>query len=270
MQRIDKPSELDRSLLLIDLLSVIFILTIVFLPELKAARVSLGIPFLLLFPGYSAVSALYPKKDFEATERLIYGLGLSLAFIPPLGILLNWSPYGLNLTTTVVSLFSLMLLFTVLSWWRRRRIPPESRFRATFPLSDFRKWLSRESKAAIGCAVAMLLFAGGGFYLVTHQCGNEFTEFYLVGEENLEPGANAVEVGIVNHEGAPEDYAVEVLTEGCELGRVEGINLDPGESWKGEISFQLAQNVENSVLRFVLYRNSERTKKKLWVHYGGN
>ncbi|KXA91659.1 hypothetical protein AKJ57_00475 [candidate division MSBL1 archaeon SCGC-AAA259A05] len=271
MQKGVSASKMDRGLMLMDLLACILILTVIFLPELKAIRIALGTPFLLLFPGYSAVSALYPeKKDLDGAERLIYGLGLSLAFIPPLGIFLNWSPYGLNLTTTLISLFSLMILFTAISWLRRRKVSPEGRFRVTLSLSDLRKWWKEETKMAVVCVAILILVVGEGSYLVTHQHGNEFTEFYLGEGNNLETSVNSVELGITNHEGVVQTYSVEAVMDNRELGWVDGIELGPGESWKDNVNFRIEQGMENETVRFVLYMDSERTEKELRLHLGGN
>lgn len=270
MKRNGLFSDFDRSLLLADFLSGFLILTIILFPETETVRVLLGTPFLLLFPGYAVVSALYPKNDFEATERLIYGMGLSLVFIPSLGILLNWSPYGLNLTSTIVSLFSIMILFTVISRWRRVRVAPEERFRAELSLASFLEWCSNERKTAVGCAIILILVVTGGSYLGTHQHGDQFTEFYLVEGENLEQGSNTVTIGIANHEGKAENYAVKVLLDGRELEKIESISLKPKESWQDSVSFQIEPGSENSTLKFLLYGSSGGPEKELRIHCGVN
>ncbi len=270
MERNGLVPELERGLLLIDFLALTLLLTIIFLPGLKVVRILLGIPFLLLFPGYAAVSALYPEKDLEGAERLIYGLGLSLAIVVPLGLFLNWTPYGLNLTTSLVALFSLMMLFTAISWLRRGKIPPGRRFEVALSLSDFREWYKEERKMAAGCVATLFLVIALGSLLVTHQYGNEFTEFYLIEGENLERGQNSSTLGIVNHEGLAQTYSVEAVLDNREIGSVEGIELKPGDSWMGDIGFRIGEDVGNGTVEFVLYMNSERTEKELRLHIGGN
>lgn len=51
------------------ILSTIFFLLIIFLPNLTVPRIILGLPYLLFFPGYALISLLYPtKKETEKTE----------------------------------------------------------------------------------------------------------------------------------------------------------------------------------------------------------
>jgi len=47
------------------ILSTIFFLLIIFLPQLTVPRILLGLPFLLFFPGYALVSLMYPRIDVK-------------------------------------------------------------------------------------------------------------------------------------------------------------------------------------------------------------
>jgi hypothetical protein len=59
----------------------------------------------LFLPGYTLIQALYPKKeDLDSLERLALSIGLSLALVPLVGLLLNYTPWGIRLNPIVVSL----------------------------------------------------------------------------------------------------------------------------------------------------------------------
>lgn len=75
-------------------------------------RYILGSIFVLYLPGYSLIEALYPKKeDLEGLERLALSIGLSLALVPLVGLMLNYTPWGIRLEPILVSLaiFTFML-----------------------------------------------------------------------------------------------------------------------------------------------------------------
>ncbi len=59
----------------------------------------------LFLPGFTLIEALYPKKeDLDGLERLALSIGLSLALVPLVGLLLNYTPWGIRLNPIVVSL----------------------------------------------------------------------------------------------------------------------------------------------------------------------
>jgi hypothetical protein len=88
--------------------SLITVLAIYTLPTelpLVAIRWVLGSVFILFLPGYVTVEALFPKgRDLNSIERFALSIGLSLALVPLVGLLLNYTPWGIRLTPIVVSL----------------------------------------------------------------------------------------------------------------------------------------------------------------------
>ena len=68
-------------------------------------RYVFGAVAVLYFPGYTLIEALYPKKeDLDDLERLALSIGLSLALVPLVGLLLNYTPWGIRLDPIVISL----------------------------------------------------------------------------------------------------------------------------------------------------------------------
>lgn len=93
--------------------SLITVLAIYTLPTelpLVAVRWVLGSVFVLFLPGYVTVEALFPKfRELDGVERFALGIGLSLALVPLVGLLLNYTPWGIRLTPLVISLTILTL-----------------------------------------------------------------------------------------------------------------------------------------------------------------
>ena len=65
----------------------------------------LGSAFVLFIPGYAAVEALFPRsREMDSIERIALSVGLSLALVPLVGLILNYTPWGITLLPIVISL----------------------------------------------------------------------------------------------------------------------------------------------------------------------
>ncbi|MEM2739200.1 MAG: DUF1616 domain-containing protein, partial [Candidatus Bathyarchaeia archaeon] len=86
-------------------------------------RVMLGSVFVLFIPGYSLIEALYPGSgDLSPLERLALSIGLSLAVVPLVGLILNYTPWGIRLDPTITALSILSLTLLSISSYRKFRI----------------------------------------------------------------------------------------------------------------------------------------------------
>jgi len=98
--------------------AVVFTISEEFYP-LVYVRYVLGTIFVLWLPGYSFIKALFPtqvpiktsQKSLDTIERIALSLGMSLALVPIVGLLLNYTPWGIRLTPIVLSLLALTLIF---------------------------------------------------------------------------------------------------------------------------------------------------------------
>ncbi len=73
-------------------------------------RCVLGSFSVLYLPGSVLIEALYPKEeDLEPLERLALSIGLSLALVPLVGLVLNYTPWGIRLNPIFVALSHLTL-----------------------------------------------------------------------------------------------------------------------------------------------------------------
>jgi len=90
-------------------------LTVFTVPEnaypLVYLRYLLGSIFVLFFPGYSLIKALFPTKELDNIERLALSIGMSLALVPITGLLLNYTPWGIRTTPVTLSLLALTIIF---------------------------------------------------------------------------------------------------------------------------------------------------------------
>jgi uncharacterized membrane protein len=74
----------------------------------------------LFIPGYVTVEALFPKsRELDGIERSALSVGLSLVLVMLVGLLLNFTPWGIRLIPIVISLTILTLGLALVALGRR-------------------------------------------------------------------------------------------------------------------------------------------------------
>jgi hypothetical protein len=110
----------------ISLVTVLVIYTFPSALPLVAVRWVLGSVFVLFLPGYVTVEALFPKgRELDGIERFALSVGLSLALVPLVGLLLNYTPWGIRLTPIVISLTILTVGLALVALGKRFSISLE-------------------------------------------------------------------------------------------------------------------------------------------------
>ncbi|EMR73345.1 Protein of unknown function (DUF1616) [Thaumarchaeota archaeon SCGC AB-539-E09] len=84
-------------------------------------RYILGMFFVLFLPGYSLIKTLFPTREIDNIERTALSIGMSLAMVPLICLLLNYTPWGIRLTPITVSLLALTLTLSVVGILREHQ-----------------------------------------------------------------------------------------------------------------------------------------------------
>lgn len=192
-------------------------------------RVILALPMVLFFPGYALIAALFPGNgEIDGLERLALSFGLSIAVVPLIGLVLNYTPYGIRLDPVVTSLVFFTLCMAAIAQYRRAGLPRGERF--TVPFRElwgslcaefFPKEGSRTDRvlSAILLLAIVAAVATTVYVVVVPKEGEKFTEFYILGKEgkaadyptDLRTGQEAaVIIGVGNHEYRNVTYIVEL------------------------------------------------------------
>jgi hypothetical protein len=108
-------------------------------PPFVIIRYVLGAIFILWLPGYAFIKALFPivlpfktsNRDLDTVERVVLSLGMSLALVPIVGLLLNYTPWGIRLTPMTFSLTALTLTFATVAVMREYQSSKELGAQAT-------------------------------------------------------------------------------------------------------------------------------------------
>ena len=273
-------AKLDKDLWLIGILTILLVVVIAFFPS-TTARIILGLPFLLFFPGYTLIAVLFPKKgSLSGVERVALSFGLSIAVVPLIGLVLNFTPWGIRLYPILISLAVFILAASGIAWYRRERLAPEERFRVLFNVNvepPFWYWqeesLAHNVVSLVMAVVIVVAIASLGYVVTAPRVGEKFTEFYILGPDGkaenypteLKVGEEGkVIVGIVNHEQEEASYRVEVWIGGEKAKlKIDGedrdeinVELENEEEWRGEVGF-VPQRAGRQKVEFVLYKEGE-------------
>lgn len=272
--------KIGDGLLLLNLLVVLLIITIMLISS-DILRIILGIPFLLLFPGYTLAAALFPRKEgVKGFERVALSVGLSIAVVPLIVLILNYTPWGIKLDPVLYSVASFILITSIIAWLRRTRLPKEECLSIEFWLR-MPGWGGSAWDKALAVILALAIMGGLGtlgYVIATPRTEEMFTSFYIFGLDGkaadypLEMVAGEegkVMLGIMNHEYQAMSYRVEVRIDEVKNNEVGPIMLEHGEKWEEEVSFMLKVAGENHRVEFLLYENGETKSSleplQLWV-----
>jgi uncharacterized membrane protein len=204
----------------------------IYVPVLNQSflRVVFALPMILFIPGYVLIAALFPgREELDGIERLALSFGLSIAVVPLIGLVLNYTPWGIRLDPIVVSLVIFTSAMLVIAQYRRSLLPVEQRFIVPFRamVKSTRSELFEPGQSRLDRALSVILIiaivAAIGtttYVIVVPKEGEKFTEFYILG-----PGGKAADyptrfpvgeeqsliIGIGNHEYRNVTYSIETI-----------------------------------------------------------
>jgi uncharacterized membrane protein len=250
------------------ILVISLILIIIFVPPF-VLRIILGLPFLLFFPGYSLILALFPKNDqIGGIERVALSFGLSIATVPLIGLVLNYTPLGITLESTLYSTTGFIFITSIIAWFRLARFNESDRFRLKFQSIQLGWSGTKWDKALSAILIVSILAAVSvlGYTLATPKVGEKFTEFYVLGlggeasgypTEVLVGEEASVILGIINHEQEEVSYLVEIVIDGISYSENGPLNLENDDKWESQVSFQSDKPGNNQKIEFLLFKDGQ-------------
>ncbi|MFZ3385418.1 MAG: DUF1616 domain-containing protein [Candidatus Methanoperedens sp.] len=279
------PNNKDLKIIIVFLfLTLIFVLIPPF--NTTPIRIIFGIPMVLFLPGYALIASLFPgKKDLDGIERLALSFGLSIAVVPLIGLVLNFTPFGIRLVPILISLSVFTLVMCQIAYFRRSKLSDEERFEVPFSnmYSSITKELFSPKKGVDKILTIILILSILAsiitliYVIITPIQGEKFTEFYILGDNGtaqeyptqLEEGKNAsVFVGIVNHEYNQENYTVNIILGNVTLNRKQ-ISLIHNATWEEKMYFTPEMAGKGLKLEFLLYKEKNITSAyrnlHLWI-----
>jgi len=278
-----KSKNYILDILIIIILSLTTVIAVFALPDGNILRIILGIIFILFCPGYALVSLLWPKtKDMNNLERIALSFGLSIVIVIIVGLILNYTPWKLALSPILFTLFGFVIIASILSLYRRARLPENERFFLKFDLGLPKGELSKSDKIVSVLIVASLIVTGAvlAYVVVMPKQGERYTEFYILDKngttedypKNLTVGENGrIIIGIVNHEGGEMNYTITVnLFNETDVRNDTweySLDLNDSELHEFDFDFDVASN-GTYTLEFLLFREID-SEPYFEIHLNG-
>ncbi len=262
-------------------------------------RIALGLIFILFLPGYALIAALFPSgESIDWIERLALSFGLSIAVTPLIGLMLNYTPWGIRLEPVVASITVFILGMCGVAYLRRVKLPIEERLSLSVELGipEWKEYSWLDKALTIGLVIAIIASMSVMVYAFTvPKTGEKFTEFYILDVNGttgdyptlLSIGENGdLIIGVVNHEHKSADYMIKVdlvkvsfvvnnttgMEEPLELSRssigYQNATLNHDETWENPFSFSIDEAGDFKV-EFFLYKDGDQSEQyrslHLWV-----
>ena len=284
-----------NGLLIIDILTILLILAIIFIPS-SVLRIILGLPFLLFFPGYTLTAILFISKEgMDGVELIAISFGMSIAVVALIGFGLNYTSWGIRLEPVLYSIAAFIILMSLIALIKRAGLLKKTKLIAEFNLklpgwegSTLNKSLSILLIVSILGVIGLI-----GYTVVSPKVGEKFSEFYILGlngkaqdyptdfiMENGQVthviyGAGAydtasvcgkVTLGIANYEQQKVTYSVIIKINdelvnmnynGTSINRLKQIELQPNEKWEQGISFAPQHIGDNQKVEFLLLKGDK-------------
>ena len=260
--------KIRNELIPLNLLVFVLIVAIIFFPS-NVLRIILGLPFILFFPGYVLMSALFPgKKGMDNIERVALSFGVSLLVVVLIALILNYTSWGIKVETILYATAFFIFATSIVSWLRRKKLPEKDRYSIEFHLAVPGWGEGMVNRVLFVIMVVVILGAVGtlGYIAATPRIVERFTEFYILGAggeaidypNQLVVGKEGkVIIGIINREHETMSYRVEVRVNEVKNNAVESIVLEHDEKWEQKMSFVPQKAGINQKVEFLLYKNGD-------------
>jgi len=249
------------------------------IPPLSAtiARPLVGTIVVLFVPGYAFIAALFPRRtSLNNGVRLGLSFGISIAIVPLLEMVLNYTRWGVRMIPTLVMIAVFTLACVAAAGIRRHRLAQDERFAVNW---QARKRLESLKAAFLSghtldrvLSIVLLLAIGaslavGSYVVLVPKPSEHFTEFYLLGANDtlgnyttqFKAGVpSPSKVVIVNHEASNVTYDLVIYTNNStqrEAVYSEKVVIPDGQHWEKQIDLVLNQTGESVKLEYALYKD---------------
>lgn len=283
-----------NGLFLVEIFTILLILAIVVVPS-DIARIILGLPFLLFFPGYALMSALFAAKEKKELLELI-GLSsaLSIAIVALIGFALNYTSWGIRVEPVLYSVAGLTFVLSTIALVRRSLSLSTNKYTMDINI-DIPSWKGGILYKAfsLGLVLIVLSTMGAlGYTVIESKTSETYTEFYILGLNDkaqdyptqftmkgdqvtgvsydngmsfIPADKGILKLGIVNHEQKSISYSIKLIIDnkityinyqGVNYNQLDNIRLNDNQIWEQQIEFAPQHTGDNQELQLILHEDA--------------
>lgn len=208
------------------------------------------LPLVFVLPGYTLTEVLFKRspaasdplirkprlrieRPFNASDRLILSLGLSLGIDILSGFVLDMLPIGLQALSWAVFLGLLTTVFSLIAAFRRRGMRINAhKGRVTSP------WFRITIYECILFGLAIIVATLSVWYSTNNakqQQYPDFTQFWMLPSKQANDSC-AVLIGVHSYESTSVTYRIVVTISGAQVATWSPVVLAPQEEWEQPVS----------------------------------
>lgn len=204
------------------IVGVTVLMVILMLVNPNALWIILSVPFVLFLPGFGMTFILFPGKSLGIPERLLLSVGLSVAFTALSGLILNWTPWGLQTKSLwIFLLLSLAVEIAAIYFFRR----PSWKNGITLPADinfNMRQWV-----LMVLAAVVTIM----AIRIARTPAPQQGLEGYTLLSIEAGDAPDTIRVGVESEEFQTTSYQIRYEFNGI-LRKGSTLQLKPGETWE--------------------------------------
>lgn len=250
--------------ILLNLVSLLLLLSIYVVPN-GIVRVILAIPFLLFICGNVWINVLFPRRiAVNNIQRIVLSISLSIFIIIFTGLILNFTPWGINLNSIVTSLTFVVFVGSIVAFYRQQKLNPDERIQISIQFnSSSHHTTSLVLYLLLGVTVVTSIGIIG-YHLINPVSSEKFTQFYLLDKDDnvfnypttVSLGGDiTVNIGIANQEQTLTTYNIEVSVDGTDIKDIGPILLQNKQIWEEPFSYTTTKQGSNQQLDFVIFKD---------------
>ena len=237
--------KIFQPLVIVDILSAILLLVILLVPA-SFFRLVLALPFIIFFPGYTLLAALFSNwRDKDSLEILALSVIASIAIVGLIGLGLNLTVWGIAEVPVICSIAVFILVTSIIGLIRQARVTRQvGLIQQINSLQVFRSLIEFNinlpatrlkifSKSLTSLLLVAVIIATGvlGYTVFASKDREKYSEFYILGLN-----------------GKAHEYPLEFVMQDHRVIQVNydlGINSTPGE-W-GEVTIGIVSHQQQKV-----------------------
>ena len=240
--------QLNRPALIL-LASMLLLILVLVAIEPGAVRTAAAVLLVLFVPGFALTIILFERDQLGTPERILLSVGLSIAITALVGLLLNWTPWGLQPTTLWTALLLGLVLEVAVIVFIRRLKPVNVARQPVYVNFTPRQWV------LMGVAALVTLMA---VRVASTPAPEQGLDGYTVLWVQPTEMPDTIQLGVNSEEFEPTKFQLKFEINGV-IREGETLELNPGETWEGLFRLPI-DHLAGSPLTVSLYRLDDPTE----------